>query len=68
VTINKYRCDLEDKAAAGAVQLIPPGDAMPLQLALSPSAISLAYCGPGDPGSIVSVSPVASTLRETLAH
>jgi len=70
VTLNKYRCDLGDRAVASRVQLLLPTDATPLQATLSPlvSAMSFGYCGPGDPGSIVSISPIAVTLSETITH
>jgi hypothetical protein len=68
VTINKYRCDVGDRGMPTTVQLIPPGDTLPLQLALPPSALDLGYCGPSDPGTLVSVSPVGSTFPDTVAH
>lgn len=67
VTINKYRCDVETLGLTAAVQLTPPGDDVPLRLALAPGAMLLGYCGAGDPGSTVHVSPVGATLQATLA-
>lgn len=68
VTINKYRCDFGDRAMAKTVQLVPPGEVLPLQVSLAGPAFLLGYCGPGDPGAFVSISPVAATLSETLAR
>ena len=67
ITINKYRCDVGDREKVHTVELLVPGAASPIQLALSPTAMTFAYCGPGDPGSVVSVSPIAATMREALA-
>lgn len=66
VTINKYRCDLGDKGSAQALQLNLPEDSSALAVTLVDS--SLGYCGPGDPGTTVSISPFEPTLSETLAH
>jgi len=68
VAINKYRCDVGDQGLTSTVQLTPPANGMPLSVALAPPASRLTYCGPGDPGSVVAVSPVEPTFRDTLAH
>lgn len=68
VTINQYRCDLGVRGQVTIVRLTPPADSTPLQLALTPADRSLGYCGPGDPGSVLAVSPVASTFLDTMAH
>jgi hypothetical protein len=66
-TINKYRCDLLDLGEPTTLRLTPPGETTALELALPPSLrVTLAYCGPGEPGSTVSVSPVASSAGEAL--
>ncbi len=67
LTINKYRCDLGDQDQAKIVELSLPGNALRLQVVLPPTAMSFAYCGPGDPGSTVSVSPLSATFGDTLA-
>jgi hypothetical protein len=67
-TVNKYRCDLGNRGAAAAITLTLPDDPSPLRLALPSDAVLLAYCGPGDPGSVVSVSPFSATLQDTLAQ
>jgi hypothetical protein len=56
IAANKYRCDMADLARATAVRVILPDERVALQLALDVSWIS--YCGAGDPGSSVFVSPV----------
>ncbi len=64
VTINKYRCDLGDHQIAAAARLTPPGDTEPLQTPIGQYPI-LGYCGNGDPGSTVHVSPVEPTVGAT---
>lgn len=70
VTLNKYRCDLGDRSLVSNVQLRLPDDDTPLELFLSASrtTVSLGYCGVGDPGSVVSVSPIAPTFEATIAR
>jgi hypothetical protein len=66
--INKYRCDVRDRSIVASITLTPPGDLASLRLPLRGYPI-IAYCGPGDLGSIVDISPVesgpAATLRST---
>lgn len=66
-TINKYRCDLGDRGTATTVALVLPGDTSVLTTVV-PSSLNLGYCGSGDPGSTVSVSPFGASLDDTLAH
>jgi hypothetical protein len=68
VTINKYRCDIGDHGLTTTVELTPPGEALSLAVAMPPDAITLGYCGPGDPGTVVFVSPVESTPEDTVVH
>jgi hypothetical protein len=65
--INKYRCDTGDKTPSRLVRVTPPGDAAALRMAVGDRP-DLAYCGPGDPGSVVDVSPVEETAKEVFAH
>jgi hypothetical protein len=65
VTINKYRCDLGPGSQAASLELIAPGETTPLTIALV-QHVALDFCGPGDPGSVVVVSPVAATQGATL--
>lgn len=66
LTVNKYRCDLGAVGRAVRVEVAVPGDRLPLRLDVPPDSVPLDYCGPGDPGSIVHVSPFGPTLRSTL--
>lgn len=59
--IDKYRCDTGDRAFATRLVLEGGGSSATV-------TISLPYCGRGDPGSIVHVSPYEPTLRATLRH
>lgn len=66
VLINKYRCDLGDKDTVSAVAVLPPGTSARLTLS-APAEPLLGYCGSGDPGSTVVVSPLEPTLLLTEA-
>jgi hypothetical protein len=65
VTINKYRCDAHALMDATLVRLILPGETAVLETPISYYP-TMSYCGPGDPGSIVFVSPVGPSLSATL--
>jgi len=64
VTVNSYRCDLGDRGIAAELALTTPDGDGPLRVAVTDHP--LAYCGPGDPGSTVSVSPVEPSFGATL--
>jgi len=64
VTVNKYRCDLGDVTQTSAVRLTPPGETASLDVAVT----GMPYCGPGDPGSIIQISPIAATQSATLSY
>jgi hypothetical protein len=66
-TTDKYRCDLGDRDLVRTVQVVPPGDDGFLQVTL-PQAYRLGYCGPGDSGSIIFVSPICQTLAATIDY
>jgi hypothetical protein len=68
VTINKYRCDLGNVAHATLLRVIPPDDTNRLELELPADSRSLDYCGTGDPGSDLHISPVEPTFPATLLH
>ncbi len=68
VTVNKYRCDLGDKQVAALLRLIPPDRTGSLTLSLSGIARDMSYCGQGDPGSVLSISPVEATVAATRSH
>ena len=73
VMINKNHC-VNDGAVATTLRLIPPDDTVSITLDvaglrdLPAGARDFAYCGPGDPGSTVAISPVAPTGSATEAH
>ena len=67
-TLNKYRCDLGDQSLASSLQLQLPGDPTTLSLSLPSGLGVFGYCGAGDPGSIVSISPLEASFRATLSH
>lgn len=57
VMANKYRCDRGDRGTAASVKVTPPGVNVTLFLTWGPSP-QMTSCGPGDPGSVVDVSPI----------
>jgi hypothetical protein len=65
--LNKYRCDLGDRRAARTVRLGFPR-AVPREVmgvAVQPRGW-IQYCGPGDPGSGVTVSPFELSFRAAI--
>jgi hypothetical protein len=66
VTANKYRCDTTDFLQAVTVRLTLPNDATPLEASIT-ETVPMDYCGPGDPGSIVHVSPIEQSFSATLS-
>lgn len=60
VVINKYRCDSGDLATATHLQITPPGASAPVTIQLTGRG-GMPWCGLGDPGSTVTVSPVVSS-------
>jgi Protein of unknown function (DUF4232) len=67
VGINKYRCDGGDRRLSRFMRLQVPGARKNLSLiARIPAWLDLGYCGRGDPGSSVAVSPFEPTANATL--
>jgi hypothetical protein len=68
VLLNHYRCDLGDRRLARVVRLGLPGARRgpTLALAIGPRARRPAYCGAGDPGSTMTVSPFEPSLLAAL--
>jgi hypothetical protein len=64
-TINHFRCDSGGTGEARIVFVATDGAATTLSLSRSDG---LGYCGPGDPGSTVHVSPYEPTQNATLRH
>ena len=66
VVVSKYRCDSGDKDTAVSLHLIPPDDTTSMTVSIQ-GAQNLSYCGPGDPGSELDISPVEPTPAATTA-
>jgi hypothetical protein len=66
VVVNKYRCDTTDLMQGAAVRIIPPDDRAFLQVSIADN-VPMDYCGPGDPGSVVYVSPIEPTSDAAVA-
>jgi hypothetical protein len=60
--VDKYRCDLGVVSVASTLDVVPPGQTQALHV-----SSSYPFCGPGDPGSVVAVSPIEPDLRSALA-
>ncbi len=63
--VNKFRCDVGEKARATQIGVLPPGEARRLSTGL-PAYPVIGYCGPGDPGSMVDIAPMVAALPELL--
>lgn len=61
--VSKYRCDLGSRARALQIRVRLPRGRSLLELDL-PRYPSLDYCGRGDPGSAVHISPLATTQAD----
>ncbi len=63
---GKYRCDGGDKAMAVGARVLLPGQprssSFTVRLILEPR---VGFCGPGDPGSTLAVSPIFQSRAET---
>ena len=66
VAVNKYRCDRGDKRRPTQLVLVPPGGGR--RLSAPVTGWFFGWCGPGDPGSKVSVTPVEPTSRALSAR
>jgi hypothetical protein len=69
VAIAKYRCDLGNLSVASQVELTLPGAAAgPVLTVRRQSGGVFGSCkgGPSEPGNMIAVSPVVSTLDKTL--
>jgi hypothetical protein len=68
VALNNYRCDLGNKRAATSARIGPAAPALGAAafVAILNPYRRLEYCGEGDPGSVLTVSPFEPTLRAAL--
>jgi hypothetical protein len=64
VMVNERRCDSGNKAVATTLRLIPPDDTNSITFDIEPLR-QLSYCGSGDPGSTLDISPVEPTESAT---
>jgi hypothetical protein len=67
VVMNNYRCDLGGVRTARDVQLRLAARGPALRIAIRPGGW-IQYCGAGDPGSTLTVSPFEPSLRAALGH
>lgn len=74
LVLNKYRCDQGGTRATRRITIGPPARRPPETVSITfrhPSTIPMPYripdyCGKGDPGSIITVSPFVPTVRAAL--
>jgi hypothetical protein len=64
--VNKYRCDLGDLRVAIRIELGLGGNGVKRRALRIPRGFDLAYCGKGDPGSTVHVSPFEPSVAAAL--
>jgi len=62
--INKYRCDLGDRSMPAEIDVVPR-KGQPGLHGRVPKDADLGFCGRGDPGSVISVSPFERTAGRT---
>jgi Domain of unknown function (DUF4232) len=67
IVINKYRCDIGTKRITSELSIGLSGVARKT-IAYPPGHGVFGYCGSGDPGSTISVSPFEPSLRDALSH
>jgi hypothetical protein len=69
--INKYRCDRRDVQAGKSIVVGFPWARGALTVGVSPpggNGDDFSFCGQGDPGSVISISPFEPTEAATSAH
>ena len=67
VVLNKYRCDLGDRRQVRTLRVALPGGSGTATLSF-PGHHDWSYCGAGDPGSTIHVSPFEAALVAALTH
>lgn len=66
VLLRLQTCIARQTVLARRIRVIPPGERRPVAAVLS-SYPELGYCGPGDPGHVIDVSPVEPTMQAVYA-
>ncbi len=68
LVLDHYRCDRGGVRGGRSVRIAPPGGsrAASLVVAARPGRADLDWCGAGDPGSVLTVSPFVPTLAAAL--
>jgi hypothetical protein len=68
VLLNHYRCDLRNKRTATRVRIRLAGvtstESVTVQIPVANNRLH--YCGKGDPGSVLTVSPFEPTIRAAM--
>ena len=67
VMINKYRCDAGNEQVGDSLVVSLPGGTSRVTAPIG-QRNDFSYCGIGDPGSIISISPFEPTAAATSAH
>ena len=67
IVTNKYRCDTSEYMQAVSARVIPPDETAFLQVSILDN-VAMDYCGQGDPGSILHISPVEPSLQAAEAY
>jgi hypothetical protein len=63
VMVNKYRCDLGDRRIPSQLRLGLAGERAALVVSLVQTTRDMSWCGSGDPGSTVDVTPFEPSVR-----
>jgi hypothetical protein len=66
--VDKFRCDRGDLRSARRIELGLGGNASNRLMLRIPRGYDLAYCGKGDPGSTVHVSPFEPSVAAALTR
>src|SRR5271154_1240897 len=67
LALKKQTGIVRQTVIAQRIRVIPPGDRQPLTARL-PRYPMLGYCGPGDPGHVIDITPAEPSIRAVLGH
>jgi hypothetical protein len=67
LALNKNTCVAGERRMAAFISLTPPGEDQALTLRLGRYPI-LGYCGPGDPGHTIDLTPIEANFHRLLAR